>query len=1043
MSLTTIPADKIQLPLEGGFYSTPTVLTDSASVTPDFSVNNFFTWTISQDATLNFPSAVPGAGVWHIFVTQDSVGSHGISLAAGYHIIAGTLEDSPDAETIITVVSDGSGTDLDTWFYEQTGTALVPLDIVYSCRFNDNDSAFLSRTPATGGNRRAFTFSTWIKRGNLGSIQQIFNAGAGEEIQFTAADALSVTTAGSGAYTTTSLFRDQTAWYHIQVAVDTDLVLAADRIKIFVNGDRISNFSVSTAPTINVDTAFNNTGVHHLGSSETPAEYLDGYLSTVNLVDGLALSPENFGLFNSSDVWIPKRIDPTTWDTNELLFDRTAGTNIGGMIGDGGLAAAFDDTASQAATASASETAVASSFVGKSYGAGNGKTVTSYIVFPSNDLGFSTNANVTIQLYGSNTTPSNSTDGTLLHDSGSFADTTSSQTYDFVDINTTTPYLFHWVTVVPAATATNYIAEVQFYHRASYGQNGFFFDFTDNSTANALGTDGSGRGNDYTASGLSITDQLLESPTDNHATWLSTTGHTTQNASFSNGNLTITHSGTVVHNCWASIAVKGGKWKIRLMNNGVRSGDAYFGAIQESALSWSSDLDGITGCFTYRSSNGQANDGAIGSAYGNSWNADTDEIDMYLDLDNGVIWYSKNGTLQNGASQSEVENGTITNAAHSGLDITETYYIVYSADSGGVTTDFGQDDFDGDALFNGFFGLRTTDFSEPAITKPSDYFETVLYTGNATANRRLWRQDFKPDLVWIKNRDTTTTDHKLFDSVRGATSHLSSNDQNAEAAEANSLLSFDYQGFTLGNSTSTDVNLDGIDYVAWSWKKSASSGFDIKAYTGTGTSGLLVNHDLGAVPELMMIKNRGTGTTDWAVYHHGVNGGTNPEQYFGWLNSTNAFTNSGGTAYWNDATPSTTQFTLGNDTDVNASSNDYIAYLWRSITGFSKIGSYTGNGAADGPFVYLGFRPAWLLVKRAGTSASWYLHDAKRNSFNPVDREITINTNAAEFESGLDPYDFLANGIKINDNNNAWNAAANLYVYAAFAQDPFKTTRAR
>lgn len=1047
MTLTKIAANKIQFPLEGGFYQVPTALTDGATVTPDLDTNNLFTWTIEQNATLGFPSTVPGAGVWSINLTQDLVGNRTLSLASGYNLIDGTVEPSAEAETQIIIVSDGSGADLDVWYYEKTATATIQYSIPNSLRFNDNDSAYLSDTSGSG-NRKVWTWSSWVKRANLGTNQMLFGGGTSSTVythlMINSSNALVLVSADGGAAVVNKisnyLLRDTSAWYHIMVSVDTNFANTEEMFKLYINGIRLTSWSTNTLPSTGYSTNINNSGTHAIGRDSNQAQYyLDGYLTETHFVDGLALSPDNFGKFTDQGVWIPKVSRTSEWPTNSVLVSGGTGTTIGDMTDAGGNAAAFNGSTEAAASAAQKTGSPSSAYVGKNYGSGTEKIISKFSVKSPTDSDFGGNDPVRVRFQAS-TTGAWGGEEVTLHDNAAVINASSAEVYTAENVNTTTAYQYYRVLLSDASATTYYISELELWEYTPYGQNGFYLDFEDNSTAGALGTDQSGRGNDYAVSAIATTDQMLDSPSNNIAVAspIAEGNNLSNIATYTDGNLTVTQPGTNGCLVYGSVGVSSGKWvwEITVDNKAATSGDAFDIGIASKLDNSGINVSPTAWNSTYANGYSYEHNGnkiVLGteSSYGSSFTT-ADVIRVELNLTDNQVTFYKNGTTQ----------GAISITA--GLTWHPCWYAQTINDK--VTFNFGSSSFVGTPSSR-YLELSMANTVAGSITKPSDYFDTVTYTGNAVDFRRLWSQEFKPDLVWIKNRDTNTTDHKLFDSARGATLHLSTNDQNAEAEEANSLKGFDYQGFTLGTGASTDVNSDGIGYVAWSWKKSATSGFDIATYTGTGSSGLTFSHSLGAVPEFMIVKNRDTGTTNWAVYHQFANGGTNPEQYFGLLNSTNAFTNTSGTGYWNDTAPSSSVVTVGNSNDTNASSDAFVAYLWKGISGFSKFGNYTGNGSANGPFVFLNFRPKFIMFKNAttgGAGYNWVIHDSVRDINNPQGVFLAANANSDESTLGTGAeVDFLSNGFKVRTTTAAVNASSANILYAAFAEDPFNTSKAR
>ena len=331
------------------------------------------------------------------------------------------------------------------------------------------------------------------------------------------------------------------------------------------------------------------------------------------------------------------------------------------------------------------------------------------------------------------------------------------------------------------------------------------------------------------------------------------------------------------------------------------------------------------------------------------------------------------------------------------------------------------------------------------IDKPSDYFETKLYTGNA-GTQNITGLDFQPDWIWVKDR-TGDEWHNFVDSVRGTTKYLFSNANNAENTNSNRITSFNSDGFSLGNDVNTNFN--SRNFASWNWKAGTSftndasgtgigsidstgsvntdAGFSIISYTGTGSAGT-VAHGLAAVPKMIIIKSRNTVSL-WGVYHQAIG---NTHGLF--LNATNAATSL--SAYWNNTSPTSSVFSLGGDADINKSSDPLIAYCFAEKQGYSKFGSYVGNGNADGTFIYTGFKTAFLIVKNTTEAGNgWQIFDNKRDTFNVATSTLFSNLNNAE---GTDTsFDVLSNGIKMRQGFGSKNKAANVYIYMAFAEESF------
>ena len=317
-----------------------------------------------------------------------------------------------------------------------------------------------------------------------------------------------------------------------------------------------------------------------------------------------------------------------------------------------------------------------------------------------------------------------------------------------------------------------------------------------------------------------------------------------------------------------------------------------------------------------------------------------------------------------------------------------------------------------------------------AINDPEAYFQVQLYTGDGAANNAITLDgdtDLQPDLVWIKNRDATDS-HCLFDAVRGATKVLHPDLGVAEATDADTLDSFTSDGFQV--DADVKVNTNAEKYVAWCWKETADAGFDIVTYEGNLTA-RTISHNLSAVPHCMIVKNIDTtGGTNWSMYHHSL-GNT-----YGMVLS-EAEDKDDQAHYWNDTTPTSSVFSLGDgpQTNGNADGASHVAYLWSEKQGFSKFGTYEGNYSTDGPFVYTGFRPAFIMLKHADGNDIWVMHDSKRPGYNSGNYFLRANANTAEDTSNAIWVDFLSNGFKILQTTSTLNTA-DTYIYMAFAEAP-------
>jgi len=328
--------------------------------------------------------------------------------------------------------------------------------------------------------------------------------------------------------------------------------------------------------------------------------------------------------------------------------------------------------------------------------------------------------------------------------------------------------------------------------------------------------------------------------------------------------------------------------------------------------------------------------------------------------------------------------------------------------------------------------------SYTTIDNPELYFQCKIYTGNGGTQAITLdgSENLSPNLVWIKDR-TDASMHQLHDTVRGTQKSLSSSSNAAEDSLGGSypgeLTAFGSNGFTLVKSSSGRANNSSKNYVAWCFIESATAGFDIVSYTGNATN-RTISHSISQ-PHVMIVKNRDSAR-DWAVYHH--KNTSTPQNDRLLLNTTGATDSSG--AEWNDTTPTSSVFTAGTGNSTNESGDAIIAYLFSEKQGFSKFGSYTGNGSADGTFVYTGFKPAWVMMKRTDSAESWHIFDNKRDVDNVIERRVEADSSGAEHTT-IDWCDFLSNGIKHRYSGTNVNASGGTFIYMAFAEAPFVNSK--
>jgi len=334
------------------------------------------------------------------------------------------------------------------------------------------------------------------------------------------------------------------------------------------------------------------------------------------------------------------------------------------------------------------------------------------------------------------------------------------------------------------------------------------------------------------------------------------------------------------------------------------------------------------------------------------------------------------------------------------------------------------------------------------INKSTEHFNTKLYTGTGST-QSITGLDFQPDFTWIKSRSDGLS-HALFDSIRGVTKVLNSNATTAEYTNTDTLTAFESDGFSVGSNTG--VNANGETRASWNWKAGTSftndasatgigtidstgsintdAGFSIISYSGNSTSGATVGHGLGVTPSMIIVKRRTAGE-QWEVYHKTL-GATKRMA----LDTTGA--SSASSSRWNNTEPTTSVFSLGNSGATNTSGSTYIAYCFADVQGYSKFGSYTGNGNADGTFVYTGFSPAFVIFKRSSGTGNWQLLDNKRLGYNVENRTIYPNSTLAEQDEN--DADLLSNGFKLRGSGTDGNGSGSTYIYMAFASEPFTTS---
>jgi hypothetical protein len=582
-------------------------------------------------------------------------------------------------------------------------------------------------------------------------------------------------------------------------------------------------------------------------------------------------------------------------------------------------------------------------------------------------------------------------------------------------------------------------------YAGSYGTNGFYLKFADASaaTAAAIGKDSSGNGNNWTPSGISVTsgttfDQSLDTPTLGYPVWSPIDKAT---VTVSEGN-TAAVPAADVHAIRATMALPAtGKWYWEVAVSALGYGTGL--GIADNASNLTANASSPeTRTYQFGSWFNSFNGGVV--QYGTNQNvlgatnwtaasqpAANDIIMIAVDMDNGSMWVGKNGTWFN--SSGTANPATNTDPRWTGLS--GTTWFPYMSGYGSVTPvtcriNFGQRAF-AYTPPSGFKALNTANLPTPSIKKSSTYFDVTRRTGTG-ATTSVSTLGFQPDWVWIKSRSNGTA-HNLFNSVIGATKGIQTTGPNAQYTDTNTLTAFNANGYSLGSDASSrGVNINTNTYVDWAWKESTTAGLDILSWTGDGTGARTINHALGVTPEFMML--RGTDARVWACWFNSM---TSAAYY---MDLGTAAAEAVDTTMFDSTSPTSTTFRVGSYNNINAVA--YVGYFFSSIAGFSQIGSYTGNASTDGPFVWCGFRPKFVMVKAVNVATGWFMSNPS-NSANEVILRVFSDSTAQELSNtyGLD---LLSNGFKVRaPTGYSLNNSGNKYAFIAYAENPFKYARAR
>jgi hypothetical protein len=1035
----------------------------------------------------------------------------------------------------------------------------VGYQIERSLRFNSADSSFLSRTPASVGNRKTWSWAGWVKRTVGSSDDELFSSDSsdGFVIRFVGSTSAIRVYSNSGGglqlnLITSAVYRDPSAWYHLVVAIDTTQATAANRAKIYVNGVQVTAFSTSAYPSQNTDLLANQAVAHYIGKNAWGASGLNAYLADLHFCDGTAYDASAFGEFDDNGIWQPKAFagsygsqgwhldfadnsaatatalakdtsgNGNNWTPNNLSVLTGGPTSIAsasgalpiynttGTYGDTkGTGTRTDSNSSSIVLAVAMDGANnGTTFTDESAtikGSGSAKTLTrngdtktstaeskfygssgffdgtgDYLSSTNTDFAFGT-GDFTVECWArlsSVTTEQNfvATRGAAASASAwSLAIDSSSKVYMYTDglvatgstsLKTST---WHHIALTRSGSALRIFVDGLQDASATNSQ-----DFSTQTLGIGLSADGAqfpltGYLQDvrlykgvakYTsnfnppsstqnATIAAANDSLVDVPTNgsetdtgaggevrgNYCTWnpLANGGLT-----LANGNLDASRASASWVAALATIGISSGKWYWEHTCTATQdANNISVVGVATGGLNLATMPGFTANGWVYVSETGFKYNNNSSLSYGAIW-TNGDVIGIAFDADNGTLVFYKNNVSQ----------GT----AYTGLTSGPYFPVLSMYGTSSGPTNFGQRPFAYTAP-SGFKALNTANLPAPVVTKPSDLFDVKLYTGNG-GTQTISGLGFSPDLVWIKNR-AAADNHKLTDIVRGATEELESNTTDAEATNADGLTQFNADGFDLGDDD--EYNTSAEAYVAWAWdagtstvtntdgsissqvRANASAGFSIVSYTGTGTSPVSVGHGLGVAPTFLIFKDRDSAV-NWQVWTTAI---SSSGTIFEGLNTTAA-----GSTPWTyiSTTSSLIQFNSGNSAQTT-NGKKFICYAFSPVSGYSSFGSYTGNGSADGPFVYTGFRPRWVLIKASSSvsAGSWRLFDTARDPFNVCANLLMPNNSDSEYGIGDigAVFDILSNGFKLRSTLDAWNGSAATYIYAAFAEHPFNFSRAR
>ncbi|PCI42060.1 MAG: hypothetical protein COB46_01675 [Rhodospirillaceae bacterium] len=923
----------------------------------------------------------------------------------------------------------------------------------------DGSTGYLSWLPSTAGNRKTWTFSAWVCKYDQGVGERMLLSGYGSstsrhQFSYLNTDDFRHRFYNGGeldTVTTSAKYRDTTAFQHVVIVYDTTETTASDRYKLYINNEQVTSFSVANYPDLNFDGEVGNSVLQTIAKDGSGAyAYGTFYLAKAEFIDGQALTPSNFGRFDAkTDNWIAKKFNGTygtngfhlKFSDNSLglegaAFDTALGAGM--TYSNGDLTAtttsprqhlsAVDDLP----TVSVTRWEVTVDAVRAGYTLFGVQTAAATITsspaysYPADVWGFNDNAQTSengvlgVQSYAHPTDRTtwvlefDADKGTLSYFAG---DEYVSQITGLT--GTYKPY-FGIQTPVTASVIFN-TADQKY-----------------NSSVQ-LGYDASGNSNDWDLAKYGVVKGVTNTPTHTAATL----NPLDKGAAIllSNGNRTLSANSANWDAVACSMAMNADDtdgWYCEAVYTGT-AGSLTFGIINDETAARTAYVGQNTngyGCFP--------SDGHI---YYNSARFLTAGLTaaigdiVQLAFKQGSFWIGVNNVWMNSGNPSAGTGAGVSS-------LTGKWFFAGSYYNTGGTVEFRFSESDWTYSAPTGFKALATDNLPKISSSVNDHFKTVLYTGDGvtigSGGQSVTGVGFQPDFVWIKSRTINgyAGNHELFDAIRGTTKWLNSDRTIAETVDNESLTSFDSDGFTLGSFQ--QANRLGDEYVAWcaslpnavtsGWAGSPSItpskeiyndklGMSIIAYTGNGTAGATIPHSLGTKPGMMIVK-RLDADMEWPVYHVSLGATKNLEF------------NSAASAYtylnrWNNTEPTSTVFSVGDGSNVNALGGTYVAYIFAESE-FISIGSYLSNNNTDGPFVNTGTSPVWSLFK-GNFNDHWIIQDKVRDPYNPTSKHIYANTDNVESDTGTD-VDFVANGIKVRVGGNTPNYLTYEYFYMFIGQ---------